>query len=152
MFQKILVASDLTEGSIPALRMAVGLARETGAGLVALHVCEPRVESRALLAPLMPSEKELIERIAARERDGAERVLDDQVRSQGFGDGAEGLELLVLSGMASEVIPETGVAVGADLIVVGTHGRRGLKHALMGSVAERVVRCSEIPVLTVRGK
>ena len=41
---------------------------------------------------------------------------------------------------------------GADLVVVGTHGRRGFAHALMGSVAERVVRLSTIPVLTVRSR
>jgi nucleotide-binding universal stress UspA family protein len=44
----------------------------------------------------------------------------------------------------------TAGAVGADLIVIGTHGRTGLRHALLGCVAERIVRLSPIPVLTVR--
>jgi nucleotide-binding universal stress UspA family protein len=51
----------------------------------------------------------------------------------------------------AEVIVETASSTGCELIVVGTHGRRGLSHLLLGSVAERVVRTSQIPVLTVRG-
>jgi nucleotide-binding universal stress UspA family protein len=51
-----------------------------------------------------------------------------------------------------ESVLAAATAFGADVIVIGTHGRRGLSHVLLGSVAERVVRQSPVPVLTVRGK
>jgi nucleotide-binding universal stress UspA family protein len=58
---------------------------------------------------------------------------------------------LVRVGDARDVILQTADEIGADLIVMGTHGRRGISRALLGSVAEMVVRTSQIPVLTVRG-
>lgn len=61
-------------------------------------------------------------------------------------------QTLVRAGDARDVILQTAEEVKADLIVMGTHGRRGISRALLGSVAEMVVRTSPIPVLTVRGK
>ena len=63
--------------------------------------------------------------------------------------GAKGL---LKVGVAWEQILVAAAEVRADLLVLGTHGRRGVAHAVMGSVAERVVRLSEIPVLTVRSR
>jgi nucleotide-binding universal stress UspA family protein len=60
------------------------------------------------------------------------------------------VDVLVVDGPAPAAISELAKAQGADLIVMGTQGRTGLKHALLGSVAEHVVRHSTIPVLTVR--
>ena len=54
-------------------------------------------------------------------------------------------------GVAWEQILENAKEAGADLLVIGTHGRRGVAHAFLGSVAVKVVRASPIPVLTVRG-
>jgi nucleotide-binding universal stress UspA family protein len=61
-------------------------------------------------------------------------------------------QALVRVGDARDVILQTVGELGADLIVMGTHGRRGISRALLGSVAEMVVRTSPVPVLTVRGK
>lgn len=61
-------------------------------------------------------------------------------------------ETLVRVGDARDVILQTVDELPADLIVMGTHGRRGISRALLGSVAETVVRTSPVPVLTVRGK
>jgi nucleotide-binding universal stress UspA family protein len=61
-------------------------------------------------------------------------------------------EVLVRSGDARDVILQAAEEVKADLIVMGTHGRRGISRALLGSVAEMIVRSSPVPVLTVRGK
>jgi nucleotide-binding universal stress UspA family protein len=61
-------------------------------------------------------------------------------------------ETLVRAGDARDVILHTAEEVQADLIVMGTHGRRGISRALLGSVTEMIVRTSPIPVLTVRGK
>lgn len=61
-------------------------------------------------------------------------------------------QVIVRNGDPRDVILQAAEQVGADLIVMGTHGRRGLSRALLGSVAEMLVRTSPIPVLTVRGK
>jgi nucleotide-binding universal stress UspA family protein len=61
-------------------------------------------------------------------------------------------EVLVRTGDARDVILQAAEEVKADLIVLGTHGRRGISRALLGSVAEMIVRSSPVPVLTVRGK
>lgn len=59
-------------------------------------------------------------------------------------------EVLLRTGDARDVIHQTAIELGADLIVMGTHGRRGITRALLGSVAESVVRTAPCPVLTVR--
>jgi nucleotide-binding universal stress UspA family protein len=59
-------------------------------------------------------------------------------------------QVLLRTGDARDVINQTAKEVGADLIVMGTHGRRGVTRALLGSVAETVVRSAPCPVLTVR--
>lgn len=61
-------------------------------------------------------------------------------------------QTLVRAGDARDVILQTAEETKADMIVMGTHGRRGISRALLGSVAEMVVRTSPVPVLTVRGK
>ncbi|MFZ2062338.1 MAG: universal stress protein [Candidatus Binatus sp.] len=61
-------------------------------------------------------------------------------------------ETLVLTGDPAERVLETARALDADLIVIGTHGRKALSHLILGSVAEKVVRESQIPVLTAHTK
>jgi nucleotide-binding universal stress UspA family protein len=60
-------------------------------------------------------------------------------------------EILVVEGVPYTEIAEAATRHGADLLVIGTHGRTGLSHLLLGSVAERVVRIATVPVVTVRG-
>ena len=88
-------------------------------------------------------------------------VIDDMVRDnqkglEALADARRGKakigQVLLRTGDARDVIPGVAEEIGADLIVMGTHGRRGLSRALLGSVAEYVVRISRVPVLTVRGK
>jgi nucleotide-binding universal stress UspA family protein len=79
----------------------------------------------------------------------AQRCLDEAVRTLSASgirtSGSLGL------GIPWEQILRAATRVDADVIVIGTHGRRGFSHAFLGSVAERVVRASPIPVLTIRG-
>jgi len=88
-------------------------------------------------------------------------VIDDMVRDnqkglEALADARRGKakigQVLLRTGDARDVIPGVAEEIGADLIVMGTHGRRGLSRALLGSVAEYVVRISRVPVLTVRAK
>ena len=76
-----------------------------------------------------------------------QRALDELAKKRSLNGKA-----LVRTGDARDVILQTVEELGADLIVMGTHGRRGISRALLGSVAETVVRASPVPVLTVRGK
>jgi nucleotide-binding universal stress UspA family protein len=63
--------------------------------------------------------------------------------------GKVSVEILVRMGRAHSEIPDTAKAMGVDLIIISTHGYAGLKHALLGSTAEKVLRCASCPVLTV---
>jgi nucleotide-binding universal stress UspA family protein len=116
------------------------MAQRHSAALTLLHVLEP--VSYGLDFTLLHSEKreEMRERLTAR-LDAMRRALAEakiQADSQ------------VRGGTPFESILDSARTIPADLIVMGTHGRRGLSHALSGSVAEAVLRQSRCPVLTVR--
>jgi nucleotide-binding universal stress UspA family protein len=139
VFQRVLVASDFSEASARALDLAVAIARDAGAALDVVHVCEiPTYGDFASIDFLTPL------------TEAAERRIGDLVAS--LRSACPATKGLVRIGTAWEQILFTAAEVGADLIVLGTHGRRGVSHALLGSIAERVVRLSEIPVLTVRAR
>lgn len=137
VFENVLVATDFSEASRPALDLAIALAREP-ARLHVVHVCEvPAYVDLAtpvdLVTPLTEADQKRLDDLMA------------SVRAEH--PDADGL---LRVGVAWEQILEAAADVGADLVVLGTHGRRGLAHALLGSVAERVVRLASAPVLTVR--
>ena len=143
-FTEILVPVDYSECSDAALRLAAGLARAVGGRLLVLHVLP--INMASLLGDFpTPAAKP--------NRDAAEHDrLELYVRSvlEGF-EPAPAYEVDVFWGVPRlDIVPEA-VQRRADLIVVGTHGRTGLKHVLLGSVAERIVRTAHCPVLTVRG-
>ena len=128
-FRKILVATDFSAGSQRALRHAEKIAKALGAELVLLHVVGPAVGAPAEFAE---ANERLVETATKLSRRGC-RVTP-----------------LMEIGCPAAVIIERAQAARADLIVVGTAGRTGLSHLLLGSVAESVVRSSRIPVVTVR--
>ena len=148
MGSKFLIATDLTEASAEALRAGLTLARRLGAAATVLHVTAPARPARAPFVPLDEREATFYEELAERERLAARRILDEQVERY-RADGGE-VETLVVAGDPLEVILSIARTGGADLVVTGTHGRKGLAHALLGSVAERCVREAPCPVLTVR--
>jgi universal stress protein A len=142
---KILVATDFSDDSNYALTYAIELAQRFSAELVVLHVDQP-------LAPVMVSELSpgldmgAMNRIAEEQRLLALRELDkitDRLRERGLKARA----LLRVGAPFLEIVTQSEEF---DMIVIGSHGRTGLAHVLMGSVAERVVRKSHCPVLTVR--
>lgn len=140
----ILFATDFSESSLRAANYACTLATLTGAHLHVLHVINELDEHQRVMIPqeaFQVLEKEL-EVQAVKELDR-------------FCKGpAKGLATTThaVVGSPFQVILEIGTAVCADIIVMGTHGRRGVEQVLVGSTAERVVRRSRIPVLTVRCK
>ncbi len=136
VFEHVLVATDFSEASKPALDLAVALSRESSA-LHVVHVCELPVYLD--VGPPVDLVTPLVEAAEARLGDLVTSLRSLQPR----------VHAIVKLGAPWEQILAAADEVGADLIVVGTHGRRGFAHAMLGSVAERVVRASRVPVLTV---
>lgn len=139
-YRRILATTDFSEASRPALALACTMARDYGAELTIVHVCE--VPS---LGETGPIPYDLVIPLAQ----AAEKQLEELVRSL---PAPPGTRSFVKLGSAWEQILAAAQETGADLVVLGTHGRRGITHAFIGSVAERVVRLSPIPVLTVRSR
>jgi nucleotide-binding universal stress UspA family protein len=138
----ILAATDFSKTAENAARLARDLSRRFDAHLRMLHVVVLlddallEGEHRRQLDELMASSDEA--RLTVMENDAEARA------------GVEISSHLVRGITPGETIVESADNLGCDLIVMGTHGRRGLSHLLLGSVAERVVRTSSVPVLTVR--
>jgi nucleotide-binding universal stress UspA family protein len=138
----ILCAVDLSHGSERVVAQAAELAQAMSATLELLHVYR---------VPLIPLEEgdgetseEELERLLARVEQELAR-LAEPARALGVQ-----VHTVLLEGGASESILRQSERSGASLVVVGTHGHSGLKHLVLGSTAERVVRQSRTPVVTVR--
>ncbi len=138
-FKHIILATDFTGASQGALETALALAGDCTAMLTIVHTCDVPPPVLSELPDAMTS---FVQR--------ARSKLDDLVASaQAASPGARGI---LKVGVPWEQILAAAAESRSDLIVMGTHGRRGLEHAVMGSVAERVVQFSPIPVLTVPGR
>ena len=138
----ILAPTDFSDASRAALEEAIALARRWGARLVLLHVIEPIVQAYAWATDLAGGEIYVIEPAELQpEWDALIATLDL--------NGVQ-WEQQTIKGEVSSTVAAAAQSFTADLIVMGTHGRTGLTHALLGSVAEGVARAAETSVLTVR--
>ncbi|HEU4729125.1 MAG TPA: universal stress protein [Kofleriaceae bacterium] len=142
-FKKILCAIDFSESSHAAMLVAAQTALESGAGLTLVHVWQPPILARnsaALLADEIH----------------AEFVADcsnalAKAKAQAEAVGAIKVDTKLLAGTPWDcLVKEAASDPPYDLIVVGTHGRTGIDHVLVGSVAEKVVRHAPCPVLVAR--
>ena len=142
----ILVPTDFSEPSDAALEYAATLAAKVGASLHLLHVFEdPYVTGGAFAAEMYaPVPADLRESLY---QEAKARLAGRLVKIGGARFNATGE---VYSGPTAKAIVEYAQTNGVDLIVMATHGRGGMAHLLLGSVAERVVRTVPCPVLTVR--
>jgi nucleotide-binding universal stress UspA family protein len=144
-FQRILVATDFSEASAPAVRKAIALARDSGAELTIAHAYQP---PSLLLDGYVPP--------ATYEK--WDRSLEEQARMklQAFVNEAQkaGVDAreLVLTGTPYQAIADAAGDVGCDLVVMGTHGRTGVSRFFLGSVAARVVSTAPCPVMTIHGE
>ena len=141
-FNLILCAVDFSETSDRAFDYSVELARKLGAKIRVIHVFQisaTALPGGLLVAPI-DYENMLQEQLQDRLDTYIEnkKVKDVEITT----DICEGIPYLEITQAATDV--------HADMIVVGTHGRTGLPHMLMGSVAERVVRTADVPVVSVR--
>jgi nucleotide-binding universal stress UspA family protein len=140
-FKHILAATDFSDFGQAAVGAAVDLAKQNGAALTLVHVVEiPTYAYAGMDVPV-----DLVTPVAEAARAAMQKALDT-VQLQIPSARAK----LEPSGVPWQRILAVAEQVNADLIVVGTHGRTGLRHALIGSVAERVVRHAHVPVLTIR--
>jgi nucleotide-binding universal stress UspA family protein len=132
----ILAPTDFSPSANQAVTAACQLAQTFGAQLSLLHVIEVPVYAIEVALPLAELEQDARRALA--------RLLPE----------AEGAHLevtrLVELGVPAQKILDTATAEHVDLIVMATHGRTGLSHLVLGSVAERVVRQAPCPVLTIR--
>lgn len=139
----ILFATDFSEVSEYAFDYAATLAATCGARLVVIHVVPHQVDLRSLYVPDV-SFDELDQQV----EEGAKNRMADFCGkvAERFPDVAA----CVVTGIPHEEIIRKAAEEKASLIVMGTHGRRGFDHFIFGSTAERVVKTSSCPVLTVR--
>lgn len=137
-FKKILCPIDFDDNSYGALDLAVDLAQQNQAKVYLLHVVTP-VDPLVVSAPLA------LERLK-------ERAIADLARIEGERLKNIPHETSLRVGHPAHEIIATQKEIGAELIVMATHGRTGVSHLLMGSVSERVVREASCPVLTIHAK
>jgi nucleotide-binding universal stress UspA family protein len=143
--QKILVPTDFSKPSREALEYAVQFGRQLGARLVLFH----SFTTTEFLTP----EPYLVQEVGA--GPGLARAAaEDQMREfiQGVDFGGVDFETYVTTGLAADEICDYAAKKGIDLVITSTHGRTGLMHVLIGSVAEHIVRSAPSPVLVVPGR
>jgi nucleotide-binding universal stress UspA family protein len=143
-FSKILVPTDFSEHSAEALKVAAALSRAFAAPLRLLAVHQP------MMMPIVP--EGALFPLAVDMADDVARINTklQEAEQAATAAGAVNVSSALRQGVAYEQILAEATEEGTDVIVMGTHGRTGLKHVLLGSVAEKVVRQAPCAVLTVR--
>jgi universal stress protein A len=145
--KKLLVPTDFSKNSEKALRYAVRLAQRNNSSVILFHVFEPPEFVRQLPQDYSESSEETRKQFDAAIRRSAERLETLSGAVKGSNIKIETLQRL---GTPYEEIVKVAEAGEVDLIVIATYGYTGLKHFLLGSTAERVVRLAPCPVLVVR--
>ena len=144
MFDHILVALDGSDCSYKALDMAVRLAKEHGARCTVCTV----VDIVRAAASMTFATGDIVSEWIATLNEDARRIESDAISK--YADSGISIETKVLEGYPSTALLEVAKNEKADLIVMGSHGRTGLRRLWLGSVAESVVREATIPVLIIR--
>ena len=142
--KKILAPVDFSDVSNQSLKAAASLAEQLGAKMVVLHAVEPVYFAGTMFGPEIN-----VPQLVEEQRRAAASAMQDMIAGlRRKGIDATGF---VETGTPYDVILRTAEEKKCDLVVMGTHGRSGFSHLLLGSVAEKVVRYAKCPVLTVRG-
>ncbi|MEE9605695.1 MAG: universal stress protein [Candidatus Scalindua sp.] len=143
--QKILCPIDFSENSLEALRYAAHTALKENATVYLIHIVDSRVYDYGgpIYEPVMPAMKPVIDQAS---KDQLTDKLLEKVPKEIEGR----VETVVSFGVPFVEIIKAARDYDIDLIIMGTHGRSGISHMLIGSVAEKVVRKAPCPVLTVR--
>lgn len=150
MWKRVLVPVDFSECSARALDVAARFAERERAVLTLLHVSPlpPNLPPEAVITPPGATRSLRIDEYATQ---GALEQLESiagPLRDRGF--DVRTIAIASTSGEVADDVVQAAVKTGAEVIFVGTHGRTGLSHLFLGSVAERVIRRATVPVLTIR--
>jgi universal stress protein A len=137
-FKRILVPVDFDQSSLKALEIAAKIAQQNDGTVFVLHIVPVEMDVSG-----MPQYVDLIKRQESIDRDKLTAITKQQLA------GVKS-EILDEMGKPADVIAEVGAKLPADLIVMVTHGRRGLARLVEGSIAEKVLRTAPCPVLAVR--
>jgi nucleotide-binding universal stress UspA family protein len=141
--RQILVPIDFTDTSERAFEYAVELARKFGSAITVLHAYHIPVYGFPDGAFITGAD------VAAQIATAAQSRLD--AFFQAHKDAGVALSVLLRDGVPWEEVNAVALEVKADLIIIGTHGRKGLARALLGSVAENIIRTTNVPVLAIHG-
>ncbi len=145
MYKRILVAVDGSDTSNLALQEAIKLAKDQHSVLRLFHVVDLTMAYSAVEAPY------IFEYRKAMEAEGQKVVADCSASARTAGIEFDTKCVVMFAKHIYDVIEEEATEWAADLIVIGTHGRRGIRRLLLGSVAEGLTRVSSKPVLLIRG-
>lgn len=150
MWKHLLVPLDFSGCSTRALEVAVGLIAHHGAALTLVHVSPlpPNLPPDAVVTPPGTTDAVQIGEYATRGAREQLQAIAGPLRKRGI--DVRTLARAATSGDIAGELLRAGHEVGADAIVIGTHGRTGLSHLLLGSVAEKVIRRATVPVITIR--
>jgi len=147
MYDRILVPVDGSEPSDLGLAEAIKLARLTGARLLLLHAVD--LAAVSVVAEAGATTVSLYE---AMREGGAQILARANATASSAGVGAETVQGDTLAGRLCDLVGDHATRWHADLVVIGTHGRRGVGRLLLGSDAEQIARTAPVPVLLVRAK
>ena len=147
MFKKILVPVDGSRTSRLGLEEAIKLAKDQGAVLYLLHVLEEQV---LIQDPSMAAGTFIDDFLKAVHEEGKAIIANAEEIAKKAHVRAKSFMLETFSGGTADLIVKQAKKLRVDVIVLGTHGRRGIKRMVMGSDAEGVVRDASVPVLLVR--
>ncbi len=147
MYKRILVPVDGSATSSKGLEEAIRLAKLTGASLELVNVVDEMSLAFGVEAYATYSQD-----VLSALREGAREILEKaQQRAASAGVGVDTKAIETFGARVADLIVDEAVATKADLIVIGTHGRRGVGRLLLGSDAEQILRLAPVPVLLVRG-
>jgi nucleotide-binding universal stress UspA family protein len=149
MYKKILAPIDGSPISNLGLNEAIKLAKDQGAKLRLFHLVDEYIAVSSPDGVAFSNTDDLLESL----RQGGKKIIEKaEALARRNGLTPESVMLESFGGRAADFIVQQANKWGADLIVLGTHGRRGVKRLVMGSDAEQVVRTTPVPVLLVRSK
>jgi nucleotide-binding universal stress UspA family protein len=143
LFHRIVVPTDFSECAEVAWALAKRVAGSVGSELVLAHI---------LVEPIVYGDPSLATDTTWQLFEQGRKWVEDELEKWASAARAQGMTVrtIVRTGSANEEIVNLATDEGAELIIMGTHGRTGLNRMLLGSVADRVIRLARCPVLTVR--
>ena len=142
-FKQLLVAVDFSDPSIRALQVAREMGTRLNSKLHIVHFVPMRVMDMG-----MEGGVDFIEEMHQKELEEAKVKLENFVKDHTTTE--DEVEQHLRSGEPAAEVNPMAIELSADMIIIGTHGRTGLKHLLLGSVAESILRSADVPVLCVR--